>query len=49
MKKMPYNNLSDDIASTIKLFADDTLLFSVEHDSNISANKLNKDLQKISE
>ena len=40
------NDLSDDLVSTIKLFADDTSLFSVVHDSNISANKLNNDLQK---
>ena len=43
------NDLSDDLVSTIKLFADDTSLFSVVHDSNISANELNNDLQKISE
>ena len=33
MKNIPYNDPSDDIASKIKFFADDTLLFSVEHDS----------------
>ena len=38
------NDLSDDLVSTIKLFADDTSLFSVVHDSNISANELNNDL-----
>ena len=43
------NDLSDDLVSTIKLFADDASLFSVVHDSNISANELNNDLQKISE
>ena len=43
------NDLSDDLVSTIKLFADGTSLFSVVHDSNISANELNNDLQKISE
>ena len=37
------------MVSTVKLFADDTSLFSVVHDSNISANELNNDLQKISE
>ena len=31
------NDLSDDLVSTVKLFADDTSLFSVVHDSNISA------------
>ena len=43
------NDLSDNLLSTVKLFADDTSLFSVVNDSNISANELNKDLQKISE
>ena len=43
------NGLSDNLLSTVKLFADDTSLFSVVNDSNISANGLNKDLQKISE
>ena len=43
------NDLSDDLVSTIKLFADDTSLFSVVHDSNISGNELNNDLQKIPE
>ena len=42
------NDLSDNLLSTVKLFADDAF-FSVVNDSNISANKLNKDLQKISE
>ena len=41
------NDLSDDLVSTVKLFADDTSLFSVVHDNNISANELNNDLQKI--
>ena len=43
------NVLSDDIVSKVKLFADDTSLFSVVHNSNITAKELNKDLQKISE
>ena len=42
------NDLSVDITSTVKLFADDTL-FAIVHDPNTSANELNKDLQKISE
>ena len=42
------NDVSDNLLSTVKLFADDTL-FSVVNDSNISPNELNKDLQKISE
>ena len=43
------NDLSENLLSTVKLLADDTSLFSVVNDSNISANELNKDLQKISE
>ena len=43
------NDLSEDLSSNIKLFADDTSLFSVIHDINISAGELNKDLKKISE
>ena len=43
------NDLSDDLVSIVKLFADDVSLLSVVHDSNTSANELNNDLQKISE
>ena len=43
------NDLPDDLVSTVKLFANDTSLFSVAHDCNISANELNDDMQKISE
>ena len=43
------NGVSVNLLSTVKLFADDTLLFSVVNESNISANELNEDLQKISE
>ena len=42
------NDLSDDLSSTPKLFADDTSHFSVVHDKNTSAKELNNDLQKIS-
>ena len=42
------NDLSDDLVSTVKLFVNETV-FSVVHDSNISANELKNDLQKISE
>ena len=38
------NDLSDDLSSNPKLFADDTSLFSVVHDRNTSANELNDDL-----
>ena len=45
-----YNNdSSDDIVSTAKFFADNTTIFSVANDANISAAEANKDLQKISE
>ena len=43
------NHLSDDLMSTLKLFSDNTSLFSVVRDSNISANDLNNDRQKITE
>ena len=35
------------MSSNVKLFADDTLLFSVVHDVNASAKELNDDLKKI--
>ena len=43
------NDLSDNLSSNVKLFADDTSLFSVIHDINISSAELNDDLKKISE
>ena len=43
------NDLSDNLSSNVKLFADDTSFFSVIHDTNISAGELNEDLKKISE
>ena len=42
------NDFSESIESAVKLFADDTSLFSVVHDNNTSAEVLNRDLQKIS-
>ena len=42
------NDLSYDIKSKCKLFADATSLFSVAHDIDTSANNLNHDLEKIS-
>ena len=42
------NDLSDELSSNPKLFADDTCLFSVVHDKNTSAKKINNDLRKIS-
>ena len=41
------NDLSEGLSSNAKLFADDTSLFSVIHDSNTSALGLNSDLAKI--
>ena len=41
-------HLSDGLSSNSKLFADDTSLFSVVHDKNISTNELNSELRKIS-
>ena len=43
------NDLSENIESTVKLFADDTSLFSVVHNNNTSAEVLNRDLHKISQ
>ena len=40
--------LSCGLSSKIKLFADDTSLFSVVHDVTQSTNELNDDLEKIS-
>ena len=42
-------SIADKIVSTVKLFADDISIFSAVNDANISADELNKDLQKISE
>ena len=41
------NSLSKGLSPNAKLFADDTSLFSVIHDSNTSALELNSDLAKI--
>ena len=41
------NDLSDDLTTNIKLFADDTPLFSFFLNMNTSKNNLNKDLNKI--
>ena len=43
------NDLSGDLSSKAKLFADDTSLFSVTHDITTSANELKNDLKKISD
>ena len=41
------NDLSDDLATNVKLFADDTSLFSVVQNMNTSTTNLNNDLNKI--
>ena len=46
---MYINDLPDNLNSLIKLFADDTSLFSTVYDPNHSAKVLNDDLNKISE
>ena len=43
------NDLSDDLTSKPKLFADDTSLFSVVQNINSTANDRNTDLMKISD
>ena len=40
------NDLPEGLQSSVKLFADDTSLFSTVHDPNISADQLDKDLKK---
>ena len=41
------NYLTEGLTTNVKLFADDTSLFSVVHDTQTSANDLNKDLKII--
>ena len=41
------NDLTDGLSSNTKLFADDTSLFSVIHDSVIATSELNSDLARI--
>ena len=42
------NDLPDNLASNLKLFADDMSLFSTVTDSNITANHIKNDLHNIS-
>ena len=42
------NDFSDDLTSNPKLFADDTSLFSVVQNINLTTTDLNSDLSKIS-
>ena len=48
LSRLYINNLSDNLSSNVKLFADDTSLFSITNDLNISTRELNDDLRKIS-
>ena len=41
------NDLSEGLSTNAKLFADDTSLFTVIHDSQTSVNALSKDLEMI--
>ena len=43
------NDLPHSLESTVKLFVDDTSLFSTVYDPNMSADQLDKELRKISE
>ena len=43
------NDLSDNLTSNAKLFADETSLISVAHDVNTSAKELNDDLKNIND
>ena len=43
------NDLPENNESTLKIFFDDTSLFSVVHNNNTSSEELNRDLQKISQ
>ena len=41
------NDLTNDLSSSAKLFADDTSLFSVVFNVDVSAKELNNDLAKV--
>ena len=43
------NDLSENLKSTVKIFADDTSIFHIVKDPNTSAEILNYDLTRISE
>ena len=43
------NDLPEGLQSSVKLFADDTSLFSTVYDPNMSADQLDEDLKKISD
>ena len=43
------NDLGNNLSSTVKLFADDTSIFSIVHDIDLSSKQLNDDLKKASD
>ena len=43
------NDLADNLVSDVRLFADDTSLFTVVYDETVSAQVLNSDLKTIEE
>ena len=43
------NDLTEDLRCNVKLFADDTSLFTVVHDPNAAADDMNRDLELISQ
>ena len=43
------NDLADNLASDVRLFADDTSLFTIVYDEAVSAQVLNSDLKTIEE
>ena len=43
------NDLPNDLLSNVKIFADDTSIFSIVHDKDQSFDRLDHDLKKISE
>ena len=43
------HDLGNNLSSTVKLFANDTSIFSIVHDIDLSSKQLNNDLKKISD
>ena len=46
---MHLNDLPNNLISNVKLFADDTSIFSIVNDINVSTEEINNDLKRISE
>ena len=46
---MYINDFTEDLRCNVKLFADDTSLFTVVEDSNAAANDMNHDLKLINQ